>query len=75
MVAITGYYANLTRSVKLKPCPGGPKSYLSYSPSAHRALSHALTVSFYMFLLKAQVFHLGYVDLEAAGHSVLTIEC
>ena len=28
MVVITGYYANLTRSVKLKLWPGGPMSYL-----------------------------------------------
>ena len=28
MVVITGYYANLTRSVKLIPWPGRPKSYL-----------------------------------------------
>ena len=31
------------------------------SPFAYRALSHALTVSLYLFLLKPQVFHLGWI--------------
>ena len=28
MIVITGLYANLTRSAKTEPWPGGPKSYL-----------------------------------------------
>ena len=77
MALITRYYANLTRSVKLMPWPGGHKVLFAAicdnfptldnvykSPSAYKAHSHALTVSLYLFLLKPQVFHLEWIQKQ-----------
>ena len=40
---------------------------------ADRVLSHALTVSLQLFLLKPKVFHLGWIYVEAAIHQASTI--
>ena len=39
----------------------GRWGFVYQSLSAYRVLSHALTVSLYLFLLKPRVFHLGWI--------------
>ena len=42
MVVIAGHYANLTRSVKLTPWLGGPKSYLQQPVIASPVIQHRM---------------------------------
>ena len=66
MAVIIGYYIHYwiigLLDIIYTICHKSPALGKVYkSPSAYRVLSHALTVILYLFLLKPEVFHLGWI--------------